>query len=100
MKVLESQKHKKSFLLRLAVFAFAAYLLVALVNQQIKIQNKRRELEAAKQQIQIQEIKNEDLKHAFSTGANDESGYIERKAREELNYAKPGERVFVNIAGH
>lgn len=100
MKVLENQKPKKSFLLRLAVFAFAAYMLVALVDQQIKIQQKRQELETAKQQIQIQEIQNEDLKHAFSTGANDESDYIERKAREELNYAKPGERVFVNIAGH
>ncbi|WP_233452715.1 FtsB family cell division protein [Caproicibacter fermentans] len=75
-------------------------MLVALVNQQIEIQGKRQELTAAKQQIQIQEIKNDDLKQAFSTGADDERDYMERKAREELNYAKPGERVFVNIAGH
>lgn len=100
MKLLENQKLKKSLMLRLAVFAFAAYMLVALVNQQIQIQEKRRELDTAKQQIQIQEIQNEDLKHAFSAGENDESDYIERKAREELDYAKPGERVFVNIAGH
>ncbi|MVB10342.1 Septum formation initiator [Caprobacter fermentans] len=100
MKVLENQKQKKSFLLRLAVFIFGAYMLVALVNQQIEIQGKRQELTAAKQQIQIQEIKNDDLKQAFSTGADDERDYMERKAREELNYAKPGERVFVNIAGH
>ena len=26
--------------------------------------------------------------------------YIERYAREELDYAKPGERIFVNIAGN
>jgi cell division protein DivIC len=100
MKVIENQKPKKSFLLRVAVFALAAYMLTALVNQQLKIQEKRREVETARQQIQIQEIKNEDLKHAFSTGANSESDYIERTAREELDYAKPGERVFVNIAGH
>ncbi|WP_411677547.1 FtsB family cell division protein [Caproicibacter sp.] len=100
MKVLENQKPKKSFLLRLAVFVFGAYMLVALVNQQIEIRGKRQELTAAKQQIQIQEIKNDDLKQAFSTGADDERDYMERKAREELNYAKPGERVFVNIAGH
>lgn len=100
MKVLEKEKPKKSFLLRLAVFAFAAYLLIALVNQQITIQAKRRELAAAKQQIQIQEVKNEDLKHAFGSGTKKDSDYIERKAREELDYAKPGERVFVNIAGH
>ncbi len=100
MKVLEREKPKKSFLLRLAVFAFAVYLLISLVNQQVTIQAKRRELAAAKQQIQIQEIKNEDLKHAFSSGKKKSSDYIERKAREELDYAKPGERVFVNIAGH
>jgi len=100
MRVLENQKPKKSFLLRLAVFAFAAYMLVSLVNQQIEVQKERRELETVKQQIQIQEIQNEDLKHAFSSGANNKSDYIERKAREELDYAKPGERVFVNIAGH
>lgn len=100
MKVLEREKPKKSFLLRLAVFAFAVYLLISLVNQQVTIQAKRRELAAAKQQIQIQEIKNEDLKHAFSSGKKKNSDYIERKAREELDYAKPGERVFVNIAGH
>lgn len=99
MEVLEKRKPKKSVLLRAAVFIFAAYMLAALVNQQIAIREKRRELETAKQQIQIQEIKNEDLKHAFSSGAENSSGYIERKAREELNYAKPGERVFINIAG-
>lgn len=99
MKVLEKQKPKKSFLLRVAIFALSAYLLVALVNQQIKIKEERQELETTKQQIQIQEIKNEDLKHALSTGANN-ANYFERKAREELNYAKPGERVFINIAGH
>ena len=100
MKVLKNQKPKKNFFLRLAVLVFAAYMLVALVNQQIQIQQKRQELQTIQQQIQIQEIKNEDLKHAFSTEADQESDYIERKAREELDYAKPGERVFVNIGGH
>ena len=100
MKELEKRKPKKSILLHAAVFVFAAYMLAALVNQQIEVRAKRQQLETTKQQIQIQEIKNEDLKHALSTGADDSSDYIERKAREELNYAKPGERVFINIAGN
>lgn len=100
MKVLENRKPKKSFLLRLAVFVFGAYMLIALINQQIQIQKKRQELQTMQQQIKIQEIKNEDLKHAFSAGADTESEYLERKAREELDYAKPGERVFINIGGH
>ncbi|XOQ44722.1 MAG: Septum formation initiator [Clostridium sp.] len=100
MKVLENRKPKKIFLLRLAVFVFAAYMLVTLINQQLQIQKKRQELQMIQQQIKIQEIKNADLKHALSTEADSESDYIERKAREELDYAKPGERVFVNIGGH
>jgi cell division protein FtsB len=69
-----------------------------LVNQQIKINEKRRQLSEIKQQIQVQEIKNGEIKSAL-TSDGDNSEYIERKAREDLGYAKPGERVFINIAG-
>ncbi len=100
MKVIKAKKQKGSLLLRLAIFAFAVYTVVALVNQQVQISQKRQELDSVKQQIQIQEIKNEDIKHALSTGANASGDYMERVAREGLNLAKPGERVFVNIAGN
>ena len=100
MKVIKGQKPNRSFLLRVAIFVFAAYTLIILVNQQIQIQDKRKQLSDIKQQIQIQEIKNEDLKQALSAGADNSSDYIEQEAREGLNYAKPGERVFINIAGN
>ncbi|MBE6830744.1 septum formation initiator family protein [Clostridium sp. KNHs216] len=100
MKVIKKKKQKGSFLLRTAIFAFAIYTIVALVNQQVQISQKRQELAAVKQKIVIQQVKNEDIKHALSTGANGNSDYIERVARESLNFAKPGERVFVNIAGN
>jgi cell division protein DivIC len=101
VKVIQSEKPKpkKSILLRLAIFAFAAYTVVALVNQQVQIADKRKQLDSVKQQIRIQEIKNDDIKNALSTGEGKNSDYIERAAREGLNFAKPGERVFVNIAG-
>ncbi|HEX3039777.1 MAG TPA: septum formation initiator family protein [Caproiciproducens sp.] len=99
MKIIKTKKQRGSFLLRIAVFAFAVYSVVALVNQQVQISEKRQQLASVKQQIQIQEIKNEDIKHALSTGANGNRDYIERVAREGLSLAKPGERVFVNIAG-
>ena len=44
-------------------------------------------------------IKNEDMKHALNADEEETKEYIERVAREDLDYAKPGERVFVNIAG-
>lgn len=100
MKVIENKKPKGSFLLRAAIFSFALYFIVLLVNQQVQISQKRQELASLNQQIQIQEIKNEDIKHALSNGATQNSDYIERVARENLHFAKPGERVFVNIAGN
>lgn len=100
MKVIKKKKQKGSFLLRTSIFAFAVYIIVALVNQQVQISQKREELDLIKQQIQIQEIKNDDIKHVLSTDTSENSDYIERVARENLHFAKPGERVFVNIAGN
>lgn len=100
MRVIKKKKQNGSFLLRTAVFAFAVYIVVALVQQQLLISQKRQELVTVKQQIQIQEIKIEDIKHALNAGTNENSDYIERIARESLHFAKPGERVFVNIAGN
>ena len=100
MKVIKAKKQKGSFLLRIAVLAFAVYVTVALVNQQVQISEKRRQLAQLKDQIQIQEIKNDDIKHALTSGKNAGNDYMERVAREGLDYAKPGERVFVNIAGN
>lgn len=99
MKEVKKRKHSVNFLLRVAVFVFSVYILLSLVSQQIEISKKRHQLTEVKQQIQIQEINNEDLKRALNTDGN-KSEYIEREAREGLNYAKPGERVFINIAGN
>lgn len=100
MKVIEQKKQKRSLLLRLSILAFAVYVAAALFNQQVQIAEKRQQLDELKNQIKIQEIKNDDIKHALNSGENESSDYIERVAREGLDYAKPGERVFVNIAGN
>lgn len=100
MRVIKTKKQKSSFLLRIAVFAFAVYVTVALVNQQMQISERKQQLADLQQQIQIQEIKNDDLKNSLAAGGAVNDEYIERVAREGLDYAKPGERVFVNIAGN
>ncbi len=98
MKVLKGKK-QRSILLRIAVFVFAVYFLALLVGQQARIREKQRQLAAVKDKIRIQEIQNEDVKSAGSGGGSSDSEYIERAAREGLDFAKPGERVYVNIAG-
>lgn len=99
MKVIQGKKPKKSILLRIAIFAFAVYALTALIQEQATLSEKKQELASIKQQIQIQEIKNDDLKSALGSGQSGQNEYIEKAAREGLGYSKPGERVFVNIAG-
>ncbi len=99
MKVIEGHRRKRNILLRIAVFAFAVYFLTLLVGQQAQIKKKQQELASVRQEIRVQEIKNEDLKGAASGGKDANSDYIERAAREGLDFAKPGERVYVNIAG-
>ena len=98
MKVIKRKKQRGSLLLKLAIFAFAAYIVFALVNQQVQINEKSQELADLQEQVETQKIKNEDMKHALNADEETKE-YIERVAREDLDYAKPGERVFVNIAG-
>ena len=90
MKVIKKKKQRGSIILRIAVFAFAAFVAGSLLTQQVQIAEKRRQLE---------DIKNEDLEQALGDGS-DQGDYVERIARESLDYAKPNERVFVNIAGN
>ena len=99
MKVIKRKKQRGSLLLKLAIFAFAAYIVFALVNQQVQINEKSQELADLQEQVETQKIKNEDMKHALNADEEETQEYIERVAREDLDYAKPGERVFVNIAG-
>ncbi len=96
MKLIKGKKPPKSILLRVAIFAFAVYALMLLVQQQAQISAKKQALSSVRQQIKIQEINNDDLKNALGSG---QSAYIEKAAREGLDFSKPGERVFVNIAG-
>ncbi len=100
MKVVQSKKRKKSKLLRVAVFVFSAYVIGTLISQQMQIAEKRSELNDLTAQIEAQRLRNEDLERSLSADGGIEEEYIERIAREGLDYAKPGERVFVNTAGN
>ena len=82
MRVLEKKKIKGSLPLRIAVLCLVVYAAVSLVNQQIQINQKK-----------------EELRDSIDATEQDGSEYVERVAREELDYAKTGERVFIIISG-
>lgn len=98
MHELKIDKYKGSFLLKFAVLCFAVFILVSLVGQQFQIMEKRQELEDLQQQLSTQNARNEEIQNSLeNSGGMDE--YAERKARSELEYAKSGERVFIDVGG-
>ena len=79
------------------------YVLFMIVDQQMKINSAKSELALIDEQIFAQEQRNSELKKvsdAVKAGNTaDFEAYVERIAREDLDYVKNGEVVFINIAG-
>ena len=84
---------------KLLIIAISIYVVFTLVNQQVEISAKREQLEQLKGEIVVQEVKNDELKQVYELEDDENNAYIERVAREEFDYSKQGERVFINIAG-
>lgn len=84
-------------LLRLAVAAAAVYLVVTFVSGQMQVAQKQRELAELDAMVERQAEQNAELERLMESG--DEDAYVERVAREKLGYARPDERVFVDISG-
>ena len=73
MKVINGKpkRRKRSIILRIALLAFAVYIVASIVNQQIQIGQKKQELSMVSQQLNAQNLKNEELKTALETGTTD-----------------------------
>ena len=86
-----------SLLLRLGLLALAAYLVTGMVLNQVEIAAKRQQLDAVQQQLDAQLTQNDELSRVLQSGTDEE--IVERVARDQLGYAKPNERVFVDMTG-
>lgn len=91
------KKRFSGFLFKLAVAGAAVYLVVSFVGGQLKVAEKQRELEEVNARLELQQEKNEELQRLMES--DDEDAYVERVAREKLGYARPRERVFVDLTG-
>jgi len=93
----EKKRSIWSIIFKLAVVAASVYLVFTFVSGQIQANAKQRELELLQARVELQTEKNEELQRMMEAG--DQDAYIERMAREKLGYAKPDERVYVDITG-
>lgn len=92
------KKLRGGLLLKLAVFCLTAVVVLSLVERQVQLSEKQETLRQLQVQLEEQNLKNEELRASM----NDEEGmrrYAERRAREDLDYAKPGEKVFFDAGG-
>lgn len=101
MKEVKKIRPKRSiyFFLALAVIGVSVYAGAALIKQQVSIKEKEEELASLNEQLIVQNIKNDEIKRVYDSTDEENKEYIEKIAREEYDYAKIGERIFVNIAG-
>lgn len=95
----KKKRSKKYLLLYVAIFGFVIYSAITIINQNIEIKKKKEELALLNEQLSIVEIDNELLEKVKNYDGDELSEYIENIAREDLDYIKNGERVFINVSG-
>ena len=84
----------------IAIFAFVVFSAFTLITQSNEITKQRAVLDDLNKQIEITEIEIKELKDIKNYKGEELDDYIENIAREDLNYLKNGERVFINVAGN
>ncbi len=85
------------FFLRAGLVLIGGYLVAGLVFNQVDIAVKQKELQDLENQLEQQRQQNDELERVLESGSDQE--IIERVARDKLGYAKPNERVFIDVTG-
>lgn len=96
MGVLKTKKRKTSIILTAGLLVLVCYFVVSFIGLQSKINDEKRELAVVNEKCDAQDFENSELERILKDG--NELEYIERIARDELGYAKPGERVYSDIS--
>ena len=91
------RKQKASLLLRISVICFVTYVAVTLVIMQLDVTAKRRELILLQQSVEQQKLENKETERMLQMGENRE--YIERIARDKLEFAYPDEKIIIDVSG-
>ena len=100
----ELQKPKKKRKLRyialyLAAIGFVFYAVITIINQSVRIAEKKAELSKIQQHINVVEIESDYLEKVQGYTGEELNEYMEKIAKEDLGYVSNGERIFINVAG-
>ncbi len=98
MREIKTKKYRGSLILKLAIACFAVFLIVSLLTQRTQISEKRVELQELQENLKVQQNVNDELLYSLENDL-DIADYAERAARRDFNYAKPQEKIFINVGG-
>ena len=82
---------------QVGILLVSGYLVSGIVFNYVRISGKRQELQTLEDRFAAQQQQNDELSRVLESGSDLE--IIERVARDKLGYAKPNERVFVDMTG-
>ena len=99
LKPKKRKRKRRYFLLVVALVGFAFYAVITIIDQNVKIAEKRAELSEIQQHINVVEIESNYLERVRNFKGAELSEYMEKKAKEDLGYVSDGERIFINVAG-
>ncbi len=89
------RKRRTSVVVKAALFCFALYAVVTIVQLQLDINQKKSELKEIESQISVVTSENDALRESLARGTSD--AYIASIAREN-GYAVSGERVMIDTS--
>ena len=88
---------RKSLIVRLGIFAFAAFVATSLISLQLEISAKRAELGQVQEQIDDQQTAIKETERLISLGTY--QSYLSKIARDKLGLGFSDEHVYRDAAG-
>ncbi len=92
MKVLKNSKSKHTFFIKLCVLVIIGFFVARIIDQQININAKNKELQQKQEKLQMQEAKNQELREE-SRRDKDIGEDVKEIARKRLGFAENSEKV-------
>jgi len=94
---MKKKTKKKGRLLKLALCVFIVYIGALIFQQQVQIKQKQAQLAGLNSRYSEVQSQNAELQKELS---DNDSQFILSVARDKLGYAKPDDRVYIDVSGN
>ena len=92
------RRAKMGFFTKLLVLVAGVFVVLQLINLQIRIGNEESELAQIQEKVKEQTVENKELERLIAMGDDEE--YQKRIAMEKLGFAYSDEKIYIDISGN